>query len=793
MPHPQHDGLLWISTGLNRKELKWKNTEISWHDLRQRLSRTVITPETWKEYIAFDKTIQAEKKDVGGFVGGIVQGGRRVAGSVMTRYLATLDIDFGDINFWSDFILQYDCAAAIYGTHKHHPDAPRYRLVIPFNREVFTDEYGAISRKIAESMGIDLFDTTTFQPERLMYWPSTPKDVEYYYKVQDGPFLDVDAVLGLYADWKDTSQWAVSSKAKAAVVRSAEKQGDPLEKKGVIGAFCRTYSVTEVIETYLHEVYIPTDDPERYTFTGGSTAAGLILYEDKFAYSHHGTDPVSGRLCNAFDLVRVHRFGKLDGEVKPDTPINRWPSHLAMEELGLDDKNVAKEMMLGKLKEASFDFADVEAVEMDWIKLLKMDHKGKMVLPTTENIYLILANDPHLKDCFMYNAFENKDAAMKDLPWRPIKRSGEFTVDADDAGLRTYLEKNYGIYTVGKTMDAFRKLMMEQTFHPVLDYLKGLNWDGAERLDRLVIDYLGAEDSVYVRAVTRKAFVAAVARVFRPGIKFDTVLTLVGPQGCGKSTLLNRMGRGWFSDSLGSIDNDKIAEQLQGVWIMEIAELSGFKKADVDRVKHFVAKREDRFRVAYGRKTENFPRQCVFFGTTNKTDFLSDQTGNRRFWAVQVGVEPGKSVFDDLTPGVVNQLWAEAVHYWYNDEQLYLSRELEDYASKIQEFHMEKDPREETMLAYLDRLLPADWAEKSIYERREWLESEAVGTVERYKISPIEIWCELFGKLKEDASYRSVAYIKDYLGRLKNWEKRIVRTDFYGNQRGFVRTDNDLL
>lgn len=771
-------------------ETNWKNREISWSDLVQRLSKTVTTHETHKEFLAFPRPVQDEKKDVGGFVGGIIQGGRRKSGSVTARYLVTLDIDFATVGFWNDFKAVFNVAACIYGTHKHSPDTPRFRLVIPLSHEVFADQYQAIGRKIAEILGIDLFDPTTFQAERLMHWPSTPKDIEYYFQVQDGPFLDPSAILGRYADWRDTSQWAFSSRAKGAIAKSAEKQGDPMEKPGVVGAFCRTYSIAEAVETYLADVYTETDDPERYTYVHGSTTAGLIVYEDKFAYSHHGTDPVSGRLCNAFDLIRLHLYSKLDDEVKPDTPVHKRPSHLAMEQLGLKDKNVSKELSLTKLKEAGYDFTDVDiSVDMDWVKLLKKDARGN-VISTSTNIYIILKHDPYLKDCFVYNSFENRDCAVKDLPWRSVKPGGDFLKDSDDAALRNYLDKNYNLTGQFKIADAFRQLMIEHQVHPVLEYLKSRTWDCVSRLDMLLIDFLGAEDNEYVRAVTRKAFVAAVARVYEPGIKYQTALTLVGPQGCGKSTLLAKMGQQWFSDSLGSIDNDKITEQLQGVWIMEIAELSGFKKADVDKVKHFVAKGIDRFRVAFGKRTEVFPRQCVFFPTTNKDDFLTDQTGNRRFWPVTVAVKPGKDIDKDLTPTIVNQLWAEAVDLYHRGETIYLSKSLEAMAAGIQEDHIEKDPREERIARYLDRLIPANWYAMETYERKEWLQGKDMGVMERHKVSPIEIYCELFNGLAENASYWNTKYIRDYLGRLKDWKKHIVTHPDYGNQRGYLRIES---
>ena len=225
-----YDGSLDIAVGKSRKETNWRNKEMLWSDLLDKLSITHRTTETYAEYLAAKKPRQDEIKDIGGFVGGSLSGGRRKSGAVTTRQLLTLDMDFCKSNPWDDFTLLYHNAACVYSTHKHSPDAPRLRLVIPLSRPVFADEYEAIGRRIAGMVDIELFDPTTFQPERLMYWPSTAKDAEFFFEYQDGPWLDADAVLGEYADWHDTSLWPVSSKVDKLMQRSIQKQGDPLEK-----------------------------------------------------------------------------------------------------------------------------------------------------------------------------------------------------------------------------------------------------------------------------------------------------------------------------------------------------------------------------------------------------------------------------------------------------------------------------------------------------------------------------------------------------------------------------------
>ena len=217
----------------------------------------------------------------------------------------------------------YDCAAVIHSTHKSSHEKPRHRLLIPLSREVTIEEYQAIARRIAADLNIELFDQSTFEPERLMFWPSVSKDVEYYFEYQDGPWLDADYILSLYDDWRDTSEWPTAENSSDAILKDIKKQEEPENKKGMVGVFCRTYGIESAIETFLSDIYEPAGDG-RYTYKLGSTAAGLIIYDDKFAYSHHGTDPAGGRLCNAFDLVRIHKYGHLDSGKEKSEQDKAW-------------------------------------------------------------------------------------------------------------------------------------------------------------------------------------------------------------------------------------------------------------------------------------------------------------------------------------------------------------------------------------------------------------------------------------------------------------------------------------
>ena len=793
--------LIDIATGRSRKETSWRNTQTTWPALRDRLATTHRTTETLAEYMSAKKSRQDEIKDIGGYVGGYLTGGRRKTANVAHRQLLTLDLDFAEPGFWDGFTVLYDNAALIYSTHKHTPTAPRLRLLMPLSREVMSDEYQAIARRVAGNLGIEQFDPTTFDPTRLMYWPSTAKDAEYIFEAQDGPWLDADAVLASYHDWRDSSAWPTSIKVDTLVHTGIKKQGDPLEKPGIVGAFCRVYTITEAIEAYLPDAYEPTTDPNRWTYTHGSTAGGLVLYDDKYAYSHHGTDPATGKLCNAFDLVRLHLYGDRDEDAKDGTTIANMPSYKAMIDLARKDKAVLKLMGQESLAAAREEFseliADGEQVSDDWMAELTRDKKSQLTQATISNILLILNNDPILRGKFIHNAFTTKDLITGRVPWRNVTSETKYMSDVDLAGIRDYLEKVYEISNASKTADAVALMLHNNRFHPVRDYLDTLSWDGQERVETVLIDYLGAEDTPYVRAVTRKALTAAVTRVMRPGCKFDNVLVLVGPQGVGKSTLLRKLGREWYCENLTTVQGKEAAEQLHGVWIMEMGELAGLKKAEVEIIKNFISRQEDSYRPAYAVKKETYPRQCIFIGTTNNSDFLRDPSGNRRFWPVATGAtEATASVFTDLTNDVVGQIWAEAVSLYEAGEPLHLPAEVEEMARMAQERHREVDDRTGQIERYLNMLLPKDWDKYDLYKRREFIQGGdllAQGEEGRRSVSVAEIWCECLGGNHRDMNTFNTKPIHTILQSLGNWERHPVKkwVTLYGRQ--IIYTAKDVM
>lgn len=793
----RYDGLVTIAVGESRRSTQWKNKEVLWSQLVERLSIPTKTPETVDEYRGFAKSKRDEIKDVGGFVGGSLKGGRRKAEAIMQRRLLTLDLDDVPRNAdpWDTVVLVLGCAAVLYSTHSHRPEAPRLRLVMPLSRPVSPEEYSAIARKVAQDIGIDMCDDTTYEPHRLMYWPSASINAEYRYEVEDGPWLNADEQLARYVDWHDPSEWPISSRRAEALHRLASHQESPLEKNGIVGAFCRVYDIHDAIEHFLPDTYEKYDD-NRYTYKGGSTSGGLVLYDNGiFAYSHHGTDPASGKLCNAFDLVRIHLYGNLDDDTSPGTPSHKMPSFMKLQDEAMQIPEVREELAKANFERLKDRFDDPDE-DYDWVGQLTCNKNGKFD-NTINNVQLIMEHDAGLRGKYFYDTFKERMTVCGDFPWCKLAdRMTTTWTDTDDAGLRNFLEIKYEIVNTMKIGDAVLLAMQSCMRHPVREYLLSLKWDGVARADTIFIDYLGAEDTEYTRTVTRKALIGAVARIMQPGCKHDHILVLVGPQGCRKSTTLAKLGKSWFSDSFYTVQGKEAYEQIQGFWLIEMGEMAATRKAELESIKQFVSKQSDSYRAAYAKRTQEHPRQCAFFGTTNDDEFLRDATGGRRFWPVTV-TDKGRETGDYFTAEIVDQVWAEIVMRYSAGENWYLDNaKIEAVARQIQDAHTEMNGKQGLLEQFVERLLPKDWATRNLSQRLAYWndgfdDEKQAGTERRKAICALEIHCELFGGTVKDYTPQKTREYNAMLKRLPGWKarSRINYGEIYGQQRGFVREE----
>ena len=760
-----------IATGKSSKEKYWKKEEISWDSLVKKLSQTKRTNETEEDYKNMAKVDRDRIKDVGGFVAGELKGNRRLKTDILNRSLLTLDIDYysDDID---KLLSSLDYAYCLYSTHSHRADNQRYRLIIPTDRDMKTDEYQAISRMVASKINIEIFDKTTHDPERLMYWPSTPIDGEYIFKCssKDVEFLKANDILNEYTfGWQDVNSWPKSSREIKHIQKELKKQEDPLTKKGIIGAFCRTYSITEAIAEFISDIYIPGTDNTRYTYAEGSTTGGVVIYDDKFSYSHHGTDPASNICCNAFDLIRIHKFGELDEEAKEGTPANRLPSFTKMSEFSASNEKVKIQIGSEKMLAAQEDFdvveEEIEGDEDVWLTKLDVKNNGEYAC-TRKNIRLIMQNNPLIKDKIYYDIFEGTPKIKSPLPWHKKDDFIEGTQwgDWDDSYLKEFLENYYNIsVTENKYNDATNMIFDDSSVHPVREYLKNLEWDGEYRLESIFIDYLGAEDTEYNRMVAKKILVAAVKRVFEPGCKYEELPILFSTtQGLGKSTLIEKLGGRWYSDSLRLDDIKKdikrATEQTEGSWLLELPDLKAIYSKDADLIKGFLSGKEDKFRKAYDRRVSKIARQFIIIGTTNNQEFLSDRTGNRRYLPVTTDVnKPTKDIFT-ISEYDIGQIWSEAYKYYKEGYHIYLNKEEKELAAKVQEMHTFTSEEEEEFMKYINRPIlklkgMADWYSLSVSDRVNYLyppeefaedtkPKKIEGTEERTKICIAAIYDE---------------------------------------------------
>ena len=823
-----------IAVGRSRKDTRWHNTEYTWETFLEKLREPYRSHETTREYRAMSKADKAQAKDIGGFVGGALNGGRRKAENVRDRCLVTLDLDDAGQDAWENAAL-WGWTCACYSTHSHTPEKPRLRMIFPLDRTVTVEEYEAIARKVAEYIGFEQLDVTSFEPSRLMYWPSCPSDGEYVFREQEGEVLCADEVLQSYGPddaWTDSRLWPTGKIETEVRVREVKRQGDPTEKPGIVGLFCRTYDIPAAIDAFLPDVYTEGEHG-RYTYAAGSTADGAVIYEDgAFLYSHHGTDPCGGQLVNAFDLVRIHLFGDLDEGCDPDTEITKRPSYQKMSAFAAEDNGVKNTSAMEKEAEVAERFGDLmgdgsDEEDPDWRKKLTVDKKTGEIEPTIANACILLRNLPDFKGKLGYNPMSDVITVKGELPWWARQKYDRLTDlfedmsgQVDDSGTANtapkltqdgespWTENDWPSYYAyfeplgfptrgahnGVLDNALRIVSQENTYHPIRSYLASLEWDGVSRLDTMFIRWLGAQDTELDREITWLWMIAGVDRVMRPGCQFDEILITCGPQGIGKSRMLRQLARGFFTSSITAISMDKsTAEKLQGMWIVELGELDGMKRGDMTSIKNFITSTDDRYRGAYARTAVTHKRQCILAGTSNEASFLRDSTGERRFWIMPVTGTGDRGEMRGFRDEV-DQLWAEAVYLWkrrmleyrapgqrLEDVELCLYLKDPELDKEMQArqrgFKLPEEDREDVE-GYLDKLRPENWYEMSASDRRgfaqgDWLGDPAVCTLRIDRISVKELRMELFGERQEDTGKKTSRSVRlvDILDSTPGWRK----------------------
>lgn len=427
----------------------------------------------------------------------------------------------------------------------------------------------------------------------------------------------------------------------------------------------------------------------------------------------------------------------------------------------------------------------------DWFFKLECD-KNEKIIANPRNVELIFDNDPNLKN-FKYNVFSSRYLVTGNLPGYEFSGQRNWS-DADDALIRNYFNTAYGISKRLVIDDGFKTAMLRRAYHPVKEYLNSLPaWDGVIRIPTIFTELFGTPDSQLINEQAKIFFTGAIARIMEPGIKFDFCPVFTGAGGTRKTSAAQLLALNKFYTSLGGALDKSAQEKIQGAWIVEIDELSSFRKSEMEQVKSFITERFDRFRPAYGHYAVDHPRSCVFIGTTNEMECIQQSGGGeRRFWPIQV------NKIADLESLDVNQIWAEALYYYNQKIPLFLSNEMELEAAKQREAHFERPDGMELITEFLDRLLPSNWESMNENTKREWLLCEDLQrsnppVIHRMRVTALEIWTQCL--LKDPAEFITNANKKRELNKilraLPNWDDKLLRT---GNgrrdskvERGFER------
>ena len=694
----------------SRKDTVLREKDITPQELYMRLYQSRELPYTLAEFLRLPADHQNELKDTGGFIAGTLNSGRRRSSAVMSRSAITLDADSIPCDMFETLcarVTSLGVQYCIYSTAKHSPAAPRVRIVIPFTRDVPADEYPFFARTVCQRLQPEMswFDPVSAKPEQLMYYPAHCKDIApvCYCSPFGMPLFDVDAWAANFPNWKDQSTWPLFPKEKDIPKKLAAKQKDPTEKDGAVGAFCRVYDVPGAMAKYLPGVYEETAAEGRYTFTGGSTGCGAVLYDGgKFLYSHHATDPAGGRLVNAFDLVRLHRFGDLDDEAKQGTPTNRLPSYTAMLELAKEDPDVAHEMMQTGCFESCGTIADEAAAQ----QLAKYD--GKPL--DTECVRLVLR--------------AMGLTARKNIITEELEYSGRQWCNEDGAetrGLDYIMDVINRLGTTKTSVSSVESrldtISLENLYNPVAEMLQSAPWDGVHRVP-VLLEILGIAPGSFSDVLLQKWLVQCVAMAFnnrKQSVAAAGVLVLQGPQQIGKTTFFRRLAvnEDWFYDgaSIDMSNKDSLIYATRA-WITELGELDSTLRRDQASLKAFITTKVDRMRSAYSSIYAKKPRVTSLGGTVNGEQFLRDTTGDARFWTIQVSQIDVKRL-NDLPDSFFVDLWHEVYAAWINARDSFrLTPEQRAQLEQQNAVFRESLPGEEEIRNALDFDLPEEkWRE----------------------------------------------------------------------------------
>lgn len=772
----------------------------------------IRTKETVLEYQKGDKEFKLKCKDKGGFIAGRSENNKREAVSIRSRNMITLDMDYCPTNIIAilrekqEVAKQLNFPFFVYSTHSHTPEQPRLRLIVPLSESINVELYEPIARAIASIVGIEFFDATTFQINRIMYFPSVSIDGEYIceeFGFDDWNILEPEEMLNRYMDFHNIAEFQKPHYIEGLKVEKIEQgkiKNSTKTKYRIVNAFNTEYKITQAIDTFLSDVYVRGKHQDRYTYTGGESKDGLVILNDQYAYSHHATDPAQGRLLHAFDIVRIHLFGKQDTDVTEQLEYEQYDKNTSfkamvdyirgnlplvmrhMPEVQKIDKN-EKEFVEGK---SEVEEGSVE--QKDWRLLL--DYMGKDAdrkpKSNARNIKLIFENDTYFKDLFYYDSLKDAICFDRKPPWNKEKEKGDLVTDEDDSEIRVYLNTVYQIAGKDLIYDSVVHQASKKRRHPIRTFLANLpDWDGKPRIETIITDLFDVESNPYYKEASRAWWVGIIQRLMKPGSKFDMMLIICGDQGIGKSQFGKSIATlqwhgpmtqidshpNYFGDDELPFDKKDAYEQLGGIMIYELPEFEKYyKKSDTSTIKSFISKASDKYRKSYGRRVAEYKRQCVFIATTNDMRPLRDRTGNRRFLPIYSRLPRGTARLYDpnlWNEDIRNQCLAEALFLY--DSGFNPMSKFSPEANRIWDELNEKATLENDSLPivemYVNNKFPINyfandffWMKKFYNENvKNDFDGNTLRREKRYEFSVKEIYCIGFNK--------EIANTPDYLMR----------------------------
>ena len=759
-----------VTTFKNRYETVGHSAEKTFEEIYLGFKNKVKrTKEKYSEYMNADKNTQLQIKDVGGFIGGETEGNRRINGIKIRRQLLTLDIDTKHPNVLDYLKRNISFYCLIHSTHKHNKDENRFRVVAPLSRIVNEDEYEALGRKIAFSIENTknetfkgLFDETTFQPNRLMFFPSVSADAEYICELlnldmvnQEANVIDVDKVLEEYLDHNDIFEWFKPDKVNQEQIgRNALTNKNPLKAKGLVGAFNRTYSVSEAIEKFLGDFYTKERN-NRYTYVNGdSHGGGIILNDDTIFYSHHGTDPANMYYRSAFDLVRIHKFGSYDKGFTPEKEmenevLEKTDSFQAMiefcrslpEVVAHSDANISLVQRLEQQENYVSDFFGDVVDEEEKEESEEENDKSWVVQldglkSNLAKLDVILTHDETVGKLFYFDTFRDNICFLRKPFWHREFVEGMALTDKDMSHIRVHLDKVYGIRGEKMIDDGIVVEADKIQRNKVLDFFESLKWDGEERLETFFHEFFGVNLNPFTRVAFKHWLVGAVSRIYRAGSPMDYLLIIKGKQGIGKSLFFKKLATMDFNKSTDhlysdtKIDFDRAKdsyEQLEGIWIYEWKELAGMNMSEQESIKAFVDKTEDKFRRSYGRRNVEIKRRVAFGGSTNETTPLRDRTGNRRFLVMEANLQQNECYIKDpnkFSQYIKDQLIAEAIHLYKEGYDIFHWEEQElIYWEKANQDNLATNDLMGAIESYVNMRRPSNWYSMPIHKMQEYVDN----------------------------------------------------------------------